>query len=246
MDAPANQPQSRREFYRQAQVVRRQPSAAREAARRAAAEEYVVSDGEYQVLRNVLRTRVRSPGSEDQHRQVRQPMQRKDLDQLAEVLQAELSNEDLPVPLAFEIELESLNAVRIEIALPDLDDIPTTRTVVTKPGKVAYKTIGHRAGVELYENLCAGLVLRTIYEVFRVLLSAQRIEVFGTADATDPATGSKGEAVVLHLNTTREAFETVVLDQDDASPILAELGRKWSLGRSGDFTPLDGVRGLGD
>ncbi len=183
--------------------------------------------------------------AEQQRERLRTAPDREDLEVLAQVLEAELSNEQLPVPLVFEIEFESAKLVRVELALPDLDDVPAERTHLTKTGKVSLRPTARRDRVDLYEDLCSGLVLRVIYEVFRVISNAQQIELFGTADGIDPATGHQREFVALHLVTTREACDRLDFDQLDPSSALEGLGGAFSLRRSGQLEPLVGVEGLG-
>jgi hypothetical protein len=182
--------------------------------------------------------------NEQERERVRTAPEREDLEVLADVLEAELANETLPVPLVFEIEFESATTVRIELALPDLDDVPTELTSLTKTGKLSSKAISRRDRVGLYEDLCTGLALRVVYEIFRVLPTAQQIELFGTVDGIDPATGHSREFVTLRLLTTREVCGRLDLDHVDPSAAFEGLGGEFSLRRSGQLEPLPGIEGL--
>ena len=81
--------------------------------------------------------------------------------------------------------------------MPPLSIVPTTEPTTTPGGKPTVKSLGVRRRVELYRDLCAGLVLRLIHETFRVLPLTQVVEcvaplcssLFVTTVGTARATG---------------------------------------------------------
>jgi len=175
---------------------------------------------------------------------VRTAIEREDLPTIVSVLESELQNESLPVPMVFELELDSTMETKIEVALPDLDDVPAQVTALTKRGQLSTKAMSQRDRTDLFADLCAGLCLRLLYEAFRVVPSLLRIELFGTTNGIDPATGHPHESIALHINTTRAAIEALNLDNVDPSSALTALGGRLSYDRRGILTPLDGVVGI--
>lgn len=177
---------------------------------------------------------------------VRTAIERKDLQTLASVLEAELQDEHVPVPLVFELELVSTEEARIEAVLPELDDIPTETTSLTKRGLLSTKAMPQRDRTELYVDVCASVCLRLLYEAFRVVPSLLRIELFGTATGVNPATGHNREFIAIHLNTNRSAVNALNLDNVDPSSALTALGGNLSFDRRGVPIPLEGVTGIAD
>lgn len=175
---------------------------------------------------------------------VRTAIEREDLPTIVSVLESELQNESLPIPMVFELELDNTMDTKLEVALPDLDDVPAQVTALTKRGQLSTKAMSQRDRTDLFADLCAGLCLRLLYEAFRVVPSLLRIELFGTTNGIDPATGHPHEFIALHINTTRAAIEALNLDNVDPSSALTALGGRLSYDRRGILTPLEGVVGI--
>ena len=163
---------------------------------------------------------------------------------LAELLEEELSNENLPIPLLFEISFEGIDTATIEVSLPDLDIVPSGRTELTKTGKVSYRKVNQRDRTSLYADVCAALALRLVYETLRVLPVVNDVEVVGTSEQVNPATGQEDEFVALHVRTTRASFEGLDLDRVDPTAALEGLGGRLAYERTGELRPLADVQGL--
>jgi len=106
------------------------------------------------------------------------------------------------------------------------------------------RKLAKRDRIALYADVCASLVLRLIYETFRVLPMVKNVEVFGTTEDIDPATGYPREFIALHVATKRQRFEWLKLDDADPSAALEGLGGRFALTKAGDLRPLAGVIGL--
>ena len=85
---------------------------------------------------------------------------------LTQLLEIELANEDLPVPLVFELAYDDADRVEIELLLPEFEDVPETKTSVTKTGKLSEKKMAQTDRVALYSALCCGIALRLVHETF--------------------------------------------------------------------------------
>lgn len=175
---------------------------------------------------------------------VRTAIEKADLQTIVSVLESELQNESLPVPLVFELELDTTEETKIEVTLPDLDDIPPQVTALTQRGKLSTKPMGQRDRTDLFADLCAGICLRLLYEAFRVVPSLQQIEVFGTTSGMDPATGHSREFIALHVKTTRPAIDALNLDNVDPTSALTALGGRLSCDRRGVLSPIEGIVGI--
>ncbi len=163
---------------------------------------------------------------------------------LAELLEYELSHQDLPVPLVFELDFDGTQKVSLELALPELGAIPEERTELTKTGKLSRRKLAKRDRIALYAGVCASIVLRLTYETLRILPMVTRVEVSGTTEDLDPATGHPREYVALHLATERRSFEQLNLNDVDPEAALEGFGGVFAYTKAGELRPLAGVVGL--
>jgi hypothetical protein len=157
---------------------------------------------------------------------------------LAEVLEIELANEDLPLALEFDVAFDGPERVGLEIRLPTLDLVPTSEPATTPGGKPTTKAIGIRRRAELYRDLCAGLALRLIYETFRVLSLTREVTCTGYGPGRDPATGQPAVVTALAVRVTRAAMESLDLDHVDASTCLEAQGGRLGVGADGALKPV--------
>jgi hypothetical protein len=163
---------------------------------------------------------------------------------LAELLELELANEMLPVPLEFELAFDGPECVGLEIALPPLALLPTTEPATTPGGKPTRKALSTRRRVELYRDLLAGLALRLVYETLRVLPMVQQVTCWGRGMARDSASGQEISVVALHLHVARQVLERIDLDHVDPSTCLESLGGSLGVAPSGDLRVLPDVGSL--
>lgn len=169
-----------------------------------------------------------------------------DLEIMSGVLEAELENEPVPVPLIVELELNSIHDVKLEFMLPDLDEVPEARTTLTKTGKLSTRNMSQRDRVALYNDLCTGLALRLVNETLRVLSTVDVVEVFGIASGIDPATGHQSDFVSLHLQVSRSQLTSLNFDAVDPSSSFEVIGGSFLCDRKGGLMPLPGLLGLQD
>lgn len=156
------------------------------------------------------------------------------------LLETELTNEDLGVPITFEIGFQDLHRVRLLVVLPPLTVIPAQRARLTKTGKLSRRPMAQRDRKALYEAVCAGVVLRLVYETFRVLPFVDKVQAIGTT--TRPGLGKIVHRYAgLALETTRTALLSMDLDDGEPDAILRYLGGQMSLARDGTLNPVEGV-----
>jgi hypothetical protein len=159
------------------------------------------------------------------------------------VLEVELSNEDVPLPLEFDLEFDGVHKVTIEVALPTLDAIPLTVSSITKAGKFSERKMAQRDRTDLYKDVCAGLAMRLVHEVFRVLPFVEHVALRGMISAPDLATGQPSRYAALQLATDRAPFLAVSLDHVDPSQALTHLGGEMKATRGGTLQPLEAPHG---
>lgn len=122
--------------------------------------------------------------------------------------------------------------------LPALDLVPTLEPVTTPGGKPTVKAIGVRRRAEHYRDLCAGLALRLIHEVFRVLPLTTVVTCTGHGLGRDPATGQPGDVIALRVEITREAMDQLDLDHVDPSTCLEAQAGRLGVAADGSLRPV--------
>lgn len=152
---------------------------------------------------------------------------------LATLLEEELSNEELPLPISFDIEFNGPHSVSVELVLPGIDVIPAQRSKLTKTGKISYRNMAKKDRRALYVNLCCGLALRLVHETYRVLPMVQNAALSGIGQGSD-----RQRVCALRQNTTRDAFASVRHDNLDASELLTQLGGVFACGKDGSLSQL--------
>lgn len=143
---------------------------------------------------------------------------------LLTILEEELSNEELPVPLVFDVEFDDISGARIDLTLPDTDEVPSEKYSITARGKLSVKAMPQKERRQIYASLACGLALRVAHEAFRVIPSLETLEVRGLAEFINPANGKEKSVTALVLPTNRKAFQMLNLDSLDPEAAIEGLG----------------------
>ncbi len=172
------------------------------------------------------------------HAQFRTLVADKNVALAASFLELELSNEDVGVEIEFDIEFEDIHHVRLSVTLPGLEEIPSTRAELTQTGKLSQRKVSQRDRGALYQSVCAGVVLRLVYEAFRVLPFVERVQAVGMV--TRPGLGSIVSSYpALALDATRHELLAMDLDGGDPAAVLHYLGGLLEVARDGTLRPVE-------
>jgi hypothetical protein len=188
---------------------------------------------------NVQEARKQIWNSEEQYRErLKNAVNSQDLEPLAELLEAELSNEDLPVPLVFDIEFVNVGSVSIFMELPELDVVPEEKMSLTKTGKLSSRKMAQKDRFKLYSDICTGLTMRLIHEAFRVIHSVNTVEICGLTEQVNPANGHPENITSLHIKISKQDFEQLDLDSLDPTSAFTNLNGKFACSKKGELLPL--------
>lgn len=188
---------------------------------------------------NSQEERKRIWNSEEQYRgRLRNAVNSKDPEPLAELLEVELSNEDLPIPLVFDIEFVDVNSVCIFMELPELDVVPEEKMSLTKTGKLSSRKMAQKDRFKLYSDICTGLTLRLIHETFRVIYSVDTVELHGLTEQVNPANGHPENITSLHIKVSKQDFEQLNLGSLDPTSAFTGLNGKFACSKKGELSPL--------
>jgi hypothetical protein len=188
---------------------------------------------------NVQEERKQVWNSEERYRErLRNAVNSQDPEPLAELLELELSNEDLPIPLVFDIEFINVSSVCIFMELPELDVVPEENMSLTKTGKLSSRRMSQKDRFKLYSGICTSLTLRLIHETFRVIYSVNTVELHGLTEQVNPANGHTENITSLHIKLSREDFENLNLDSLDPTFAFTSLNGKFACSKKGGLLPL--------
>ncbi len=177
--------------------------------------------------------------SKEQYRgRLRNAVNSQDPEPLAELLEVELSNEDLPIPLVFDIEFVNVSSVCIFMELPELDVVPEEKMSLTKTGKLSSRKMAQKDRFKLYSDICTGLTLRLIHETFRVIHSVDTVELHGLTEQVNPANGHPENITSLHIKISKQDFEQLNLDSLDPISAFTSLNGKFACSKKGKLLPL--------
>lgn len=141
-----------------------------------------------------------------------------------------LSNSVYPdyFPQEFDIEYNENNKTLIvEYSLPDISDLPTLKEVKFLKSKDEYKEthITDPVKRKMYDKLLYDVTLRTNHELFEadIIEAVDSIVFNGWVNSINKATGKNEEACILSLQTTKEEFLEINLEQVDSKACFKSL-----------------------
>jgi hypothetical protein len=166
-----------------------------------------------------------------------------DVEPLAELLEVELSNEDLPVPLVFDIEFLNVHEVKIFIELQEIDVVPEKKVGLKKDGSLSTQSMTQKERFKIYSNVNVGLALRLIYETFRVLHPVENVSLVGLSEKLDLHNSNNNSNTItsLYVKVVREEFEVLDLDAADPMLIFAGIGGKFACSNTCELISLESL-----
>ena len=141
-----------------------------------------------------------------------------------------LSNSVYPdyFPQEFDIEYNETNKTLIvEYSLPDISDLPTLKEVKFLKSKDEYKEthITDPVKRKMYDKLLYDVTLRTNHELFEadIIDAVESIVFNGWVNSINKATGKNEEACILSIQTMKEEFLEINLEQVDSKACFKSL-----------------------
>lgn len=128
--------------------------------------------------------------------------------------------------------VEESKELVVEYQLPDITVVPNIEEYKYLKAKdeIAEKARNAKDIKQLYQDILAGITLRTIHEVFEAD-QGNHIDVVvfnGYVEAVDPATGKDIKPMLLSVRTTKVAFSEIDLKRVDKKICLKNLGAQVS------------------
>ena len=115
----------------------------------------------------------------------------------------------------------------IEYSLPDIDSIPTTKSVkyVVSMDEFIETHLSSAALNKLYDDLLYQIALRTIHELYEadVIEALDSIVFNGWVDTVDKATGNNVNSCIMSLQASRNEFLTINLEKVDQKVCFKQL-----------------------
>lgn len=172
---------------------------------------------------------------EKRYQRLRDAVSLEDPEPLTELLEFELQNEDLPVPLVFDIEFLDVRTVNVFMELPELDIVPEDKLSLTKTGKLSNRKMVQKDRLKLYSDICTGLALRLIYETFRVIYSVNTVKLDGLTEKINPTNGNIESITSLRIEISRQDFNLLNLDNLDSTLAFQSLNGTFACSKNGEL-----------
>lgn len=128
--------------------------------------------------------------------------------------------------------VEESKELVIEYQFPDINVVPNIEEYkyVKAKDEISEKARNAKDIKQLYQDILAGISLRTIHEVFEAD-QGNHIDVVvfnGYVEAVDPATGKDIKPMLLSVRTTKVAFSEIELNRVDKKICFKNLGAQVS------------------
>ncbi|TLU87849.1 MAG: restriction endonuclease [Chlorobium sp.] len=115
----------------------------------------------------------------------------------------------------------------IDYSLPDIDSIPTTRSVkyVVSRDEFIETHLSSAALNKLYDDLLYQIALRTIHELYEadVIEALDSIVFNGWVDTVDKATGNNVNSCIMSLQASKNEFLSINLEKVDQKACFKQL-----------------------
>lgn len=133
-----------------------------------------------------------------------------------------LANSEYPdyFPQEWELDYQEESKILIiDYSLPDMELLPTTKTVkyIIARDEFTETVLSQPVLNKLYDNLIYQISLRTIHELYEadVINALDSIVFNGWVDSTDKATGHNVNACIMSLQASKDEFLAINLDSVD-------------------------------
>ena len=141
-----------------------------------------------------------------------------------------LSNSEYPdyFPQEWDLDYqEDTKILIIDYSLPDLDSLPTTKTVKYIISRDEFKetNLSDAALKKLYDGLLYQIALRTVHELYEadVVNALDAIVFNGWVDSVDKATGHNANSCIMSLQASKDEFLAIKLDKVDPKASFKQL-----------------------
>lgn len=166
---------------------------------------------------------------------------------VAKVMTRVLMNSETPesFPNAVAVQFDSTQrCLKVFRELPPLDSMPRVKgyKVIKKKLELRESELSEAAQKRVYDSIVYQLVLRTIYEIFvgDEAGLCDCVEVLGTIDGYDPATGNPAHLIIAKCAVSKEQFRGLRLKNVDPYTCFKELGGKTKT-RPSNQKPLEAI-----
>jgi hypothetical protein len=154
-----------------------------------------------------------------------------------------LASISLPVEFGVDYEYEeSKGLLKVDLDLPEIEDLPTTKARVLASGKLSVKEKSKKELTQDYATCVAGLPFFFASHMFNLCGAIETIVISGYTQRNDPSIGHVTDQYVVSVAFTRDIFCTLNLQSIDPLLALTHFSHRFQRDRSGMLKviePLD-------
>jgi hypothetical protein len=165
-------------------------------------------------------------------------------ERMADFLEARLGALDWPRETLVSDEVADGGAlVRIDVDLPEIEDMPTqTAAAHTRGFRISKKEMSAAKVRQLYAGHVHGVLFRVIGETFHALPKADRVVASGYSQRPDPATGRERDDYLLSVDASRADWSQIEfsrLREVDPVGALQRFQLRRTMTKTGVFRPIE-------
>lgn len=149
---------------------------------------------------------------------------------------------DMELPVEFSLDLEydpDRRDLRLDIDLPELEDLPTQKASILKSGRVSIKKKSRRELRDQYARCVAGLLFFFSGEGFNASPVIATVTASGYTQRVNTRTGHEEDQHVISVRFEREAFSALNMDRLDPVEAVRGFPHRMDRKRSGELAAVE-------
>lgn len=151
-----------------------------------------------------------------------------------------VENDDLPMEYFLDIVYEEEKGkVLVDLDLPEIEDIPTKKIVITPTGKKSIRSKSQTDIKSDYVSCVFGLSIYVAYVIFNVSLKIKTIEMTGFTQRQSSNYVSPEDQYVFIVDFDRDTFSSVDFERLTSFQIMNFFKRYYNMTKSCDLKQID-------
>ncbi len=134
---------------------------------------------------------------------------------------------------------EEKGKVMIDLDLPEIEDLPDRKIVLTPTGKKSIRMKGQSDLRSDYAHCVFGLAMYVAHLIFNVSLKVQEIEISGYTQRKEANSAVATDQYVFVVSFTRELFEKIDFSRLSAIQVMDFFHRYFNMTKSFDMKQID-------
>ncbi len=163
-----------------------------------------------------------------------------DRDYVIAAISSLFPDEELPMEYFVDFAYnEEENKVLVDLDLPEIEDLPQQKIVLTPTGKKSIRNKGLTDLRSDYANCVLGLAIQVAHSIFNVSLRVKSVEISGYTQRKDTNSAVPTDQYIFIVNFDRETFTQIDFDKLPAVQIMDFFKHYYVMLKSFDMKQID-------